>query len=355
MRCVTYAGALPTRIGCVACGIRFVFVNAIWSRRVSSYKLAVISATMPTIDIDLSVSSSYSSDSATSSRTTSTEKSVNGSEMGVHAGEKVELNGWISNGVLHIDLSTIADKLNVKKANDEEPASLNGSNESEDSPGQQAVNGGQQPETSSDTEFDDSLEVNTLEVDLSGDQPASIEESNNIQGKAYHIEQLTTAADVDLVCPIRYVYDYLPHSIGWLQPQRISIPDKVLGQIHPVHEHTRANSIALRPELSGLPIHTGLASIRQNKHWEASIRASTELLELFAQDQRCEDAKLPDPRSMATWAQGEVVSKVSECVSRFPIYMCPDSDEERLRLLGQTNVLIFIFDGKRASPLDCTS
>jgi hypothetical protein len=310
---------------------------------------------MPTIDIDLSVSSSYSSDSATSSRTTSTEKSVNGSEMGVHAGEKVELNGWISNGVLHIDLSTIADKLNVKKANDEEPASLNGSNESEDSPGQQAVNGGQQPETSSDTEFDDSLEVNTLEVDLSGDQPASIEESNNIQGKAYHIEQLTTAADVDLVCPIRYVYDYLPHSIGWLQPQRISIPDKVLGQIHPVHEHTRANSIALRPELSGLPIHTGLASIRQNKHWEASIRASTELLELFAQDQRCEDAKLPDPRSMATWAQGEVVSKVSECVSRFPIYMCPDSDEERLRLLGQTNVLIFIFDGKRASPLDCTS
>jgi hypothetical protein len=305
---------------------------------------------MPTIGIDLSDSSSHSSDSDTSSRTSSTEKSVNGFEMDVHAGKKVELNCWISNGVLHIDLSTIADKLNVKEANDEEPASLNGSNESEDSPGQQAVDGSQQPETSSGTEFDGSLKVNTLEVDLSGDQSASIEESNSIQGKAYHIEQLTTAADGDLVCPIRYVYDYLPHSIGWLRPQRISIPNKVLGQIHPVHEHTRANSIALRPELSGLPIHTGLASIRQNKHWEANTRASTELLEFFAQDQRCKDAKLPDGRSMATWAQREVFSKVSECVSRFTIYMWPDSDEERLRLLGQAVVLIFIFDGKRVSP-----
>jgi hypothetical protein len=305
---------------------------------------------MPTIGTDLSDSRSHSPDSATSSRTSCTEQSVSGSEKGVHAGKKLKLNGWISNGVLHIDLSTIADKLNVTEANDREPASVNDSNDSEDSPGQQGVDSSQQAETSSDRKFDGSLEVNALKVDLSGDQSAPIKESNGIQRKAYHMEQLTAAADGDLVCPIRYVYDYLPHNIGWMRTQRISIPDEVRGQIHPVHEHTRANSIALRPELSGLPIHTGLASIRQSKHWEANIRASTELLELFAQDQRCKDAMLPDGRSMATWAQGEVVSKVSECVSRFTIYMWPDGDEERLRLLGQTVVLIFIFDGKRASP-----
>ena len=304
---------------------------------------------MSTTGIDMSDSSSHSPGSATPSSTSSTKQSANGAEMGVHAGKKVKLSGLISNGVLHIDLSIIADKLNVTEANDGEPAFVDGSNDSEDS-GQQAADGSQEPGTSSDTEFDGSLEVDALEVNLSEDQSASVEESNSIQRKAYHIEQLTAAADGDLLCPIQYVYDYLPHSIGWLRTQRISIPDEILEQIHPVHEHTRANSITLRPEFSGLPIHTGLASIRQSKHWEANIRASTELLDAFAQDQRCKDAALPDGRSMATWAQREVVRKVSECVSRFAIYMWPDGDEERMRLLGQTAVLIFIFDGKRAFP-----
>jgi hypothetical protein len=90
---------------------------------------------MPAIGIDLSDSSSHSPDSAISSRTSCTEQSVSGSEKVVHAGKKVKLNGWISNGVLHIDLSTIADKLNVTEANDREPASLNDSKDSEDSPG----------------------------------------------------------------------------------------------------------------------------------------------------------------------------------------------------------------------------
>lgn len=302
---------------------------------------------MPTTSIDLTDSSSHSLGSTAPSRTSSTKKSVNHSETGVHAGKKVEFSGLISNGVLHIDLSIFADKLKVTEANDGKPASVDGSNDSRDLPGRQALDGNKQPGTSSDMEFDGSREVNTLEVDLSGDQSASIEESNSIQRKAYHIELLTAAADGDLVCPIQYVYDYLPHSISWLRTQRISIPDEILGQIHPVHKHTRENSIALRPGFSGLPIHTGLVSFRQNKHWEANLRASTELLDAFAQDQRCKDAALPDERSMATWAQEELVSKVSECVSRFAIYMCPDGDEERLCLLGQTVVLIFIFDGKR--------
>ena len=167
--------------------------------------------------------------------------------------------------------------------------------------------------------------------------------------KPYHIERLTTAVEKEHFCPIEYVYDCLPRSFNWLQPQQLTMPNSILEQTDrkglSIFEHTRRNSIALSHRDSALPIFTGLTSIRQCKHWQANNRASAKLLELFAQDQRCKDVVLPDGRSMAIWAQEALANKVSDCVNRFAVYMWPDSDEERLCLLGQTLILIFIFDG----------
>ena len=175
------------------------------------------------------------------------------------------------------------------------------------------------------------------------------EHSLEEESRTYYIERLVSSSEQTSLCPIRYVYDYLPHSTAWLQAQQVTMPvriiDELVNETLPHLEHARKNSIRLRIQNTTLPIHSGLASIRQSKHWQANIRSSTELLEVFVQDQRCKDAMLPDGRSMATWAQSEMASKVSECVSRFIIYMCPDADEERLCLLGQAAILIFIFDG----------
>lgn len=171
--------------------------------------------------------------------------------------------------------------------------------------------------------------------------------SDTTKQKRSNYEGLVLPTQRHELCPIWYIYDYLPSKISWLRPQRVAVPEEIL-RLRDA-EDARSNSIQLLPALAGLPIHTGMVGFRQSKHWESSIRASTELLELFAEDERCKEITLQDGRSMASWAQGEKARQVSESVIRFAIYMLPDASEERMYLLGEAVILIFLFDGEQIS------
>ena len=170
--------------------------------------------------------------------------------------------------------------------------------------------------------------------------------------KKFNIDRLTAVNQRDMLCPIRYVYDYLAHGTQWLQPQRIALSslfsDTTEKDSMLIQPRSERNGITLYPEATNLPVYTGLGKLRQSKHWKANERATRELLERFMQDQRCEKAMLESGQSMASLAASQLESELLDSYSRFSVYMFPNADEKRIQLLAQGVILIFIFDGQLA-------
>ena len=160
---------------------------------------------------------------------------------------------------------------------------------------------------------------------------------NGIEKSLIDLSKVTR--DTSALCPIRYVYNYLPQETSWLKPQRISLTS-------PGRDDTMTNSIAILPEAAHIPFHTGLTTVRQTKHWKANEEATRGLLELFAKDPSCHDVTLAHGQSLASLAKAQLESSVLDDYSRFSVYMYPDADEKRIRLIAQSIILIFIFDGE---------
>ncbi|KAL9029777.1 MAG: hypothetical protein Q9196_002019 [Gyalolechia fulgens] len=160
---------------------------------------------------------------------------------------------------------------------------------------------------------------------------------------------LVATKDENVLCPIKYIYDYLPHQQKWLIPQPIS-PNHLFKQAGNGYQRSTAyyaespNSIILHPQAAGLPIHTGLVDFRQSKYWATIDITIRELLRIFAEDERCGEIMLQDHRSLADLARDQLKAPVMDSYARFSVYMCADADEESARLLAQSFVLIFLFD-----------
>ncbi|KAL8951635.1 MAG: hypothetical protein Q9222_002396 [Ikaeria aurantiellina] len=82
-----------------------------------------------------------------------------------------------------------------------------------------------------------------------------------------------------------------------------------------------------------------------------------ELLQLFAQDQRCNEIMLKDGRSMAGLAKDQLKTEILDSYGRFSIYLFPDADLDRAKLLAQSIILVFIFDDlwESSSPQEIES
>ena len=172
----------------------------------------------------------------------------------------------------------------------------------------------------------------------------------------YKFAALASPNDIEWLCPIKYLYDCLPHHTRWLKSQPISLScfsvESKEGKSAFVDQQAkRSNSISLHTQASKLPLHTGLRDFRQNKHWRASEEATKALLELFSKDQRCSQVILFNQISMSSLAENQLKTAASDAYSKFSIYMFPEADENRIQLLGQCLVLIFIFDGEQKSSL----
>ena len=155
----------------------------------------------------------------------------------------------------------------------------------------------------------------------------------------YNLSALTSPNETELLCPINYMHDYLPYNARWLKSQPISLSRFFL-------ERTN-NGIDLHTQAAKLPIHTGLEDFRQNKYWRASMKASEDLLELFAKDRRSSEVILSNGASMSSLVEKQLKTGVSETYCRFTIYMYPEADKNRIQLLAQCMVLIFVFDGEQ--------
>ena len=167
----------------------------------------------------------------------------------------------------------------------------------------------------------------------------------------YQIIRLATPNDTEFLCPIEYVYNYLPRQINWLKPQPISLSRLFAvsdeGKLAFIdHEARERHSIRLDTQAAGLPLHTGLGKFRQSRYWKASEQTAKELLELFAQDRRCSEVILQDKRSMASVAGEQLGSGFVHTYSRFPIYSFIEADENRIQLIAQSVIIVFAFDGE---------
>lgn len=107
------------------------------------------------------------------------------------------------------------------------------------------------------------------------------------------------------------------------------------------------NGFNIYPREAGLPWLTGLHKARQSRHWQAGLKISSELLELFSADVDSSKAVRPNGKSLAKIAQHELMLPAEDRFTKFATYLFPEADEERTRLLAATIVFIVIFDGKR--------
>ena len=162
----------------------------------------------------------------------------------------------------------------------------------------------------------------------------------------YNLSALTDLNEVELLCPIKYLYNYFPHHPRWLKLQPISLSRFSECKSPSVdHQSKRDNSIRLHTQAANLALHTGLEDFRQNKHWRSCAEAITELLQLFAKDQRCGEVFLSHKASMSSLAGSQLMTAASEACLQFCILMFAEADEDRIRLIGQCCIMLFIFDG----------
>ena len=154
-----------------------------------------------------------------------------------------------------------------------------------------------------------------------------------------NLSALTSPNEIELLCPINYMHDYIPYHARWLKSQPISLSRFFM--------EPTTNGIDLHTQAAKLPIYTGLEDFRQNRYWRATMKASEDLLELFAKDRRSSEVILLNGASMSSLAEKQLKMGISETFCRFTIYMYPEADENRIQLLGQCMVLIFVFDGEQ--------
>lgn len=157
--------------------------------------------------------------------------------------------------------------------------------------------------------------------------------------REYNLSALTSPDETQLLCPIKYMYNYLPHHARWLKSQPISLSRFLM-------EPTN-NGIDLHTQAAKLPIYTGLEGFRQSRYWRACMKASEDLLELLAKDRRSSEIIASNGVSMSSLAETQLKTGVLETFCRFTIHCYPEADENRIQLLGQCMVLIFVFDGEQ--------
>lgn len=142
------------------------------------------------------------------------------------------------------------------------------------------------------------------------------------------------------------MYLHLP-DIDWYPKDQApsSPPASENGNIEKKSVMVNENGFNIYPSAASLPWPTALPKTRQNRHWRAGLRMSTELLQLFASDAETSAAVRSNGVSLAKVASHELLAEEEDRFTKFATYLFPEADEKRTELLAATIVYIVIFDG----------
>ncbi|KAL8998219.1 MAG: hypothetical protein Q9169_002704 [Polycauliona sp. 2 TL-2023] len=160
--------------------------------------------------------------------------------------------------------------------------------------------------------------------------------------KTYDLKAIVSSDHTEWLCPIHYVYDYLPFAPDWLKPPPLS--SNPFSSSHPLE--AGIHNIPLDTQLANLPLHTGLTGpFLQNKYWRATAQSIKDFLRLFASDEKYGRIVLSNKKIVASLAEEQLeYSDVMDSWSRFAIYFWPEVNKHKALLLAQSFVLSFMLD-----------
>ncbi|KAE8153365.1 isoprenoid synthase domain-containing protein [Aspergillus avenaceus] len=168
-----------------------------------------------------------------------------------------------------------------------------------------------------------------------------------------NIRSVDVASDHEYA--VRYVNDYLNGGIAYLKApslqlnrylQSMAFLRMATGQSEETDEQPVSrgpHAINVSPAEAGLPWATGIVSCRQNKHWQIMIDTTYVFLAYFAADSSAHQI-YKTGLSLADIARNQLRSNVDDGFARYPTYLTPEGDPQRVRLLAIVNVLVFLFD-----------
>ena len=143
---------------------------------------------------------------------------------------------------------------------------------------------------------------------------------------------------------VEYAHDPVPNV-----PAYLSVSGSPFPRSAPEANHHHTNgAIRLHPQAAGLPYRCSLEATYENKFWRAGIESSRLLLQLLAADRSATDIVVGNGTTMATLAQKTLRPGMEHRFCKAATYMYPFSDEERMKLLSASMVMMFLFDGRTA-------
>ncbi|KAG9195858.1 hypothetical protein G6011_00979 [Alternaria panax] len=174
--------------------------------------------------------------------------------------------------------------------------------------------------------------------------------------------KLAAPEDAPWLCPVRFSYDWLhdatsehpnPAPLQYSLELPLSPPDSpgdgvklssTFSKTQVITSYNNANGFDIYPSEAGLPWPTRIAKVRQSRHWRAGMHLSNELLELFATDPTITQAVRKNGVSLAGIASKELLIDEDDRFAKFSIYLFPEANEQRTRLLAAAIVYVIIFD-----------
>ena len=153
--------------------------------------------------------------------------------------------------------------------------------------------------------------------------------------------RLTAAPQKQENSAVEYAHDPVPNVPTYLSVSGSPFPRTALGANH---RHPGV-AIRLQPRFAGLPYRCSLDATYENRFWRSGLESSRLLLQLLAADRSGTDIVVGNGVTMATLAQRTIRPGMEHRFCKAASYMYPFSDEERMRLLSASMVMMFLFDG----------
>lgn len=143
---------------------------------------------------------------------------------------------------------------------------------------------------------------------------------------------------------VEYAHDPVPNIPAYLSVSDSPFPRSDLEASY----HHPSVAIRLHPRSAGLPYRCSLDATYENRFWRSGLESSRLLLQLLAADRSVTDIVVGDGITMATLAQKTLKPGMEHRFCKAATYMYPFSDEERMKLLSASMVMMFLFDGRVA-------
>ena len=156
------------------------------------------------------------------------------------------------------------------------------------------------------------------------------------------LTKLAALPNLYFISQVRFAHDPVPHLPLFVNSKDVLFPKNALSRSRQFKE----NGIRLRPREAALPYRSTLDAVHESRFWRKGLEVSLELLHLLADDHTATEIKVRKGITMSKLAQRELRPEFEHRFCKATSYMYSFADEDRMKLLAASMVIMFLFDGK---------